>query len=194
MTQAPTSLTHWGGFSVDIESGDIASVAPLDGDTDPSPLLGQPARLDSAFLAHRHTGSAARVAARQVGPEHAARRRRVRRRVLGRAHRTPGGRAAPCRRHVRERGHLRRLVRLGQRRPASPRAEPGAQISQPSWRIYVFEALVQPRCHRRHHAARDGHPRQPVPAVHRVGGHRRAIFSASIDGFGYDDCTGHPKW
>ena len=40
MTQAPTSLTHWGGFSAGIESGDIASVTPLDGDADPSPLLG----------------------------------------------------------------------------------------------------------------------------------------------------------
>src|SRR6202008_824117 len=40
MTHAPTSLTHWGAFSAGIESGDIASVTPLDGDTDPSPLLG----------------------------------------------------------------------------------------------------------------------------------------------------------
>jgi biotin/methionine sulfoxide reductase len=35
-----TSLTHWGGFTADIESGDIAMVTPLDGDADPSPLLG----------------------------------------------------------------------------------------------------------------------------------------------------------
>src|SRR5258708_124120 len=40
MAQAPTTLTHWGGFSAGFESGDIASVIPLDGDTDPSPLLG----------------------------------------------------------------------------------------------------------------------------------------------------------
>jgi biotin/methionine sulfoxide reductase len=40
VTHAPTSLTHWGGFSACIESGDIASVTPLEGDTDPSPLLG----------------------------------------------------------------------------------------------------------------------------------------------------------
>jgi len=37
---APTSLTHWGAFTADIEAGDIASVTPFDGDTDPSPLLG----------------------------------------------------------------------------------------------------------------------------------------------------------
>ena len=40
MTDAPTTLTHWGAFSAGIESGDITSVAPLDGDIDPSPLLG----------------------------------------------------------------------------------------------------------------------------------------------------------
>src|SRR6202165_5017043 len=40
MGHAPTSLTHWGAFSADVESGDIAAVTPLDGDDDPSPLLG----------------------------------------------------------------------------------------------------------------------------------------------------------
>ncbi|KUI24221.1 molybdopterin oxidoreductase [Mycobacterium sp. IS-1742] len=40
MPTRPTSLTHWGGFSAEVASGDIASVAPLPGDQDPSPLLG----------------------------------------------------------------------------------------------------------------------------------------------------------
>lgn len=40
MARVPTSLTHWGGFSAELDSGDIASVAPLPGDDDPSPLLG----------------------------------------------------------------------------------------------------------------------------------------------------------
>src|SRR6202158_3363483 len=40
MAHATTPLTHWGSFSAGIESAAIASVAPLDGDTDPSPLLG----------------------------------------------------------------------------------------------------------------------------------------------------------
>jgi biotin/methionine sulfoxide reductase len=40
MGNAPTSLTHWGAFQARVESGDIADVTPLDGDTDPSPLLG----------------------------------------------------------------------------------------------------------------------------------------------------------
>lgn len=40
MAPVPTSLTHWGGFSAEVVSGDIASVTSLPGDDDPSPLLG----------------------------------------------------------------------------------------------------------------------------------------------------------
>src|SRR6478672_7895610 len=40
MAPASTSLTHWGAFTAEVESGDIASVTPLTGDADPSPLLG----------------------------------------------------------------------------------------------------------------------------------------------------------
>ena len=40
MAPAPTSLAHWGAFAAGMQSGDIASVTPLEGDTDPSPLLG----------------------------------------------------------------------------------------------------------------------------------------------------------
>ncbi|MGE2713554.1 molybdopterin-dependent oxidoreductase [Mycolicibacterium litorale] len=40
MARVPTSLTHWGGFSAELGSGDITSVTPLPGDDDPSPLLG----------------------------------------------------------------------------------------------------------------------------------------------------------
>lgn len=40
MSPAPASLTHWGAFRARIESGDIAEITPLEGDTDPSPLLG----------------------------------------------------------------------------------------------------------------------------------------------------------
>jgi biotin/methionine sulfoxide reductase len=40
MSPQPASLTHWGGFLARVEAGDIAEVAPLPGDADPSPLLG----------------------------------------------------------------------------------------------------------------------------------------------------------
>jgi biotin/methionine sulfoxide reductase len=40
MTKALTSLAHWGAFIADVRDGDIASVRPVDGDEDPSPLLG----------------------------------------------------------------------------------------------------------------------------------------------------------
>ena len=57
MTHAPTSLTHWGGFSAGIESGDIASVTPLDGDTDPSPLLGNLPGAGTSSLARGCSGA-----------------------------------------------------------------------------------------------------------------------------------------
>lgn len=34
------SLAHWGAFTANVADGDIAAVTPMDGDTDPSPLLG----------------------------------------------------------------------------------------------------------------------------------------------------------
>lgn len=34
------SLAHWGAFTADVADGDIAAVTPMDGDADPSPLLG----------------------------------------------------------------------------------------------------------------------------------------------------------
>lgn len=40
MPRTPTSLAHWGAFTADVAAGDIASVTPLIGDADPSPLLG----------------------------------------------------------------------------------------------------------------------------------------------------------
>jgi len=40
MGRAPASLTHWGAFTARMDGGEIAEVAPLDCDTDPSPLLG----------------------------------------------------------------------------------------------------------------------------------------------------------
>ncbi|MDT5178562.1 MAG: biotin/methionine sulfoxide reductase, partial [Mycobacterium sp.] len=40
MPKSSTSLTHWGAFTADVRDGDIASVRPFDGDSNPSPLLG----------------------------------------------------------------------------------------------------------------------------------------------------------
>ncbi len=34
------SLAHWGAFTANVADGDIAAVTPMDGDADPSPLLG----------------------------------------------------------------------------------------------------------------------------------------------------------
>ncbi|MCV7038082.1 molybdopterin oxidoreductase [Mycolicibacterium moriokaense] len=40
MRPGTTSLAHWGAFNASVDSGEIASVTPFDGDMDPSPLLG----------------------------------------------------------------------------------------------------------------------------------------------------------
>ncbi|WP_051053457.1 molybdopterin-dependent oxidoreductase [Mycolicibacterium chubuense] len=40
MWPASSSLTHWGAFTATVESGDLASVTPLEGDADPSAALG----------------------------------------------------------------------------------------------------------------------------------------------------------
>ena len=40
MVDGVESLTHWGAFNADVRDGDIQSVRPIDGDDDPSPLLG----------------------------------------------------------------------------------------------------------------------------------------------------------
>src|SRR3954463_349227 len=39
MGQTYTSATHWGAFSAQVRDGDIVSVAPISGDTNPSPQL-----------------------------------------------------------------------------------------------------------------------------------------------------------
>jgi biotin/methionine sulfoxide reductase len=40
MAPTTTSLAHWGAFAARVDGGEIASVTPFDGDSDPSPLLG----------------------------------------------------------------------------------------------------------------------------------------------------------
>ncbi len=40
MPRFPASLAHWGAFTADVADGDITAVTQMDGDADPSPLLG----------------------------------------------------------------------------------------------------------------------------------------------------------
>lgn len=72
MPTVPTSLTHWGGFSADVASGEIAAVTPLAGDRDPSPLLGNL----PGSIRHRSriTGPAIRRGWLDDGPGPSARR------------------------------------------------------------------------------------------------------------------------
>ena len=72
MASAPISLTHWGAFSAGMEAGDIASVEPLDGDADPSPLLGN--LVGSLRNSARVAGPAVRRGWLHDGPGPSARR------------------------------------------------------------------------------------------------------------------------
>ncbi|MGY4651937.1 molybdopterin-dependent oxidoreductase [Mycobacterium sp. URHB0021] len=72
MASAPISLTHWGAFSAGMEAGDIASVEPLEGDVDPSPLLGN--LVGSLRNSARVAGPAVRRGWLHDGPGPSARR------------------------------------------------------------------------------------------------------------------------
>ncbi|CAA0098478.1 Dimethyl sulfoxide/trimethylamine N-oxide reductase [Mycolicibacterium vanbaalenii] len=70
--RALSSLTHWGAFTATVEAGDITSVSPLDGDTDPSPALGNL----PGSIRHRSriTSPAVRRGWLEAGPGHTDRR------------------------------------------------------------------------------------------------------------------------
>ncbi len=40
MPDVSSSLTHWGAFTATVSNGDLSSITPIHGDSDPSPLLG----------------------------------------------------------------------------------------------------------------------------------------------------------
>ena len=174
MAQAPTSLTHWGAFTADMRAGDIAAVTPFATDLDPSPLLGN---LPGSV---RHRSRVATPAIRRgwlrdgPGPSSQRGAERLRRGVLGRTGGSTRRRASPRRRHPRQRGDLRRLLRLGQRRAVPSRPESSASLLENAWRLYLFQELLQPRRNGRHHAAGARHTRRPFQAIHGVGRHRRA--------------------
>ena len=67
-----TSLTHWGAFRATVEAGDVASVAPIAGDTDPSPALGN--LPGSVRHSARITGPAVRRGWLDDGPGPSSRR------------------------------------------------------------------------------------------------------------------------
>ncbi len=136
----------------------------------PVTAAGQPARIDPASLAHRRDRPCG-AAGCATGPGPSTRRGADEFVAVSWDELTELL-AGELRRVVdspRQRGDLRRLVRLGQRRPVPPRAEPGAPLPQTPWRVHLFAALLQSGRHRGDHAAGGRHPRRPVQAVHRNG-------------------------
>ena len=70
------------------------------------------------------------------------RRRAVRRRALGRGAGHGGGCAAARGRPARQRGDLRRLLWLGERRSFPPFAEPAASLSQSARRLHLLRPVL----------------------------------------------------
>ena len=103
---------------------------PTADDPDPSPLLGNIV----GSLRHRARIPQPMVRAgwldRGPGAGRAPRRRAVRAGELGDGDRPPVAGAPPRLRRARRRGRLRRLLRLGERRPLPPRAEPAPSLPQ----------------------------------------------------------------
>ena len=153
MAPAPTSLAHWGAFAAGMKSGDIASVTPLDGDTDPSPLLGN---LPGSI---RHRSRIATPAVRRGwlrdGPG-ATTLRGADEFVSVSWDELTELLASELRRVVDTHGN--KAIYGGSYGWASagqvpPRAEPGTPLFETSWRVYLFAALLQSRRDRRDHAA-----------------------------------------
>ena len=179
----PTS-THWGNFTVETRNGRVVAIHPAEHDTEPSPI-GQSllASQDAGCRIPRPCIRAGYL--KRPGQErwHQARRRAVRRRALGRGAGHRGGCAAAGGRRARQRGDLRRLLWLGERRSFPPFAEPAASLSQSARRLHVLRPVLlhrhgpgdHPPCARRAGLAADerGADHRGRAGAHPPGGELR---------------------
>ena len=147
------SSSHWGAFGARVEGGRMVEAVPHPADPDPSPLLGGVAG------AVHHRSRVARPAVRRGWLEARASGDAT----LGRERRGSdefvevewdealdlvADELRRVRDAARQRGDLRRLLRLGQRRPLPPRAEPAAPLPQPRRRLHVLGQHLQHRLRR----------------------------------------------
>ncbi len=138
-----------------------------------------PARRRPDAAAGAPAGGAAELAARRTGCRaRTARPRALRRgRVGARAgSRRGGGRPGP--QDARQRGHLRRVVRLGERRALPPRPEPDPPLPQHGRRLCAPPGFLQPGCRADADAAHrrlDGRAERLAHLVGRDGGAHQAV-------------------
>ena len=137
---APVNLTstHWGTYEVEVADRRVVALRPFDRDPDPSPIgaslvdaveaecrIAQP-MVRAGYL---DRGPAAGGVGRGAEPFVAVPWDEALDLVAAELGAGP--------RRARQRGDLRRLVRLGERRPVPPRAEPAAPVPELHRRLHV---------------------------------------------------------
>ena len=146
--------SHWGAFEAEVADGTVVAIRPYRHDPDPSPLLGNivdslrhRARITQPMIRagwlDRGPGPDARRGAEPFVPVSWATAIDLLARELRRVYDRYGGRE-----------RLRRLVRLEQRRPLPPRAEPAPPLPQLPRRLRPRRAHLQQRRAVGDHAAR----------------------------------------
>ena len=124
----PTT-SHWGAFTVRAEPGGGVEVTPHPDDPAPSPLLGNiPGGLRHATRVRRPAMRRGWLTRRAAGRATGAARDPFVEVGWDEALDLLAAELARVRGAARQRGDLRRLVRLGQRRAVPPRAEPAAPV------------------------------------------------------------------
>ena len=139
------TTTHWGSYRVEVEQGRLVGVHPVAWDRHPSPI-GQ-SLPDTVHGPSRVRRPAVREGFLEKGAAlaRAPRRRALRRGELGRGDLARRRRARARAPRARQRGDLRRLVRLVERGPLPPRAEPGAPLPERDRRLRPHVGHLQPR-------------------------------------------------
>ena len=145
--------SHWGAFEVDVEADRIVATRPFAADPHPSAI----SAIIPAAVHHRSRVCAPSI--RRGWLETRARggrgSRGVRRAPLGRGARHRRGRDRSGAQGARQRGDLRRLLRLGLGRPLPPRAEPAAPLPERDRRLCRLLRQLFDRLRPGDHAARD---------------------------------------
>src|SRR6266536_2118075 len=137
--------SHWGAFEAEVADGTVVAIRPYRNDPDPSPLLGNivdslrhPARVTEPMIRagwlDRGPGPDRRRGAEPFVPVSWPTAVNLVAAELRRVYAETGGA-----------GGLRRLVRLEQRRPLPPCAEPAPSLPQLPRRLRAGRAQLQQR-------------------------------------------------
>ena len=146
--------SHWGAFEAEVADGTVVAIHPYRARSRSLAAARQHRRWPEAPRPDHAADGPSRLARPGPRPRRAARRRAVRAGELDNGERPARARAAAHLRPVRGRGRLRRLVRLEQRRPLPPRAEPAPPVPQLPRRLRARRAYLQQRRAVGDHAAR----------------------------------------